>query len=320
MVWQLIIINKLLKIFSSQYYMKKIFIILISLAFITACDNNDVSYETEENTISGTGAFIFNDYQPLATKPLNVFYHVPQNVTSNTKILFVFHGSGRNAAEYRDAWISKANEYGVIIVAPEFSDNYFPGGDSYNLGNVFMDGNHPSASTLTNESQWTFSLIEPLFNKIKSLTDNNSSKYDIYGHSAGAQFTHRFLLFKPNAHVDKVIASAAGWYTLPDETVDFPYGLNNSFTDFNLNNFFNQNLIIQIGELDNDPNSPALRHNTTVDQQGDNRYDRAYYFFNLSETIAQQSNSSFNWQIIETPNTAHEFGPTINQAAEVLFE
>ncbi len=300
--------------------MNKFFIFLLSLAFFTACDNNDVSSDTTEDSISGTGAFIFNDYTPLASQPINVFYHIPANATPTTKILFVFHGAGRNAAEYRDAWIAQASQKNLILVVPEFSDNYFPGGDSYNLGNVFEDGDHPSAATLNNESQWTFSLIEPLFDKIKSLTDNTSTNYSIYGHSAGAQFAHRFLLFKPQAHVEKIVASAAGWYTLPDSTVDFPYGLNHSFVGIDLTNFFAQELTIQIGELDNDPNSPALRHNNTVDQQGDNRYDRAYYFYNLGATIAEESNTTFNWQIIETPNTTHDFEPTIEQAADLLVE
>jgi len=298
--------------------MSKLLSAIFFLVVFNSCDNNDISSVTEEKVISGTGAFIFNDFTPLDAKPINVFYHIPENTTAQSKIVMVLHGASRNAAEYRDAWIAQANQKNLIIIAPEFSDEYFPGGDTYNLGNVFEDGDHPSLQTKNNENEWTFSLIEPLFNKIKSLTNNTSLNYNIYGHSAGAQFAHRFLLFKPNANVNKVIVSAAGWYTLPDENTDFPYGLGNSFTNINLNNFFNQNITIQIGDLDNNPNSPGLRHNQTVDLQGLNRYDRAYNFYNFCMNKATEVESSFNWQIIETPNTGHEFDNGINQASSII--
>ena len=45
-------------------------------------------------------------------------------------------------------YIDKANEYGVILIAPEFSDLDFPSGNAYNLGNIFIDGNNPSPETL----------------------------------------------------------------------------------------------------------------------------------------------------------------------------
>ena len=38
---------------------------------------------------------------------------------------------------------------------------------------------------------------------------------DLFGHSAGSQVAHRFLLFKPTNKTNKVILSAAGWYTVP---------------------------------------------------------------------------------------------------------
>ncbi|MDR6302064.1 hypothetical protein [Mesonia maritima] len=300
--------------------MKNCYIFFGLILLFISCDENDVSTEVDEEKITGTGAIYYDEYSPLTSKPINVFYHIPDGYATSMPILFVLHGAGRNAAEYRNAWIEEANAKNIIIIAPEFSDENFPGGDQYNLGNVFVDGDNPSTQTLNNEAKWTFSLIEPIFNKVKSLIGNSSNKYDIYGHSAGAQFAHRFLMLKPNANVNTIIASAAGWYTLPDDTIEFPYGIQNSpIENIDASNYFSKKLIIQIGTLDNDPNSPGLRHNSIVDMQGDNRYDRAYYFYNESKMIAEELNINFNWQLVETPNEDHDYKLTIPQAADLLY-
>lgn len=300
--------------------MKTISYISLLLLFCWSCDQNDVSNLNPTETLEGTGAFLFNYNTSKSIKSINVFYHIPDNVQNNQPILFLFHGAGRNASNTRDAWIAEADSKQFIIVAPEFSEDNFPGGDAYNLGNVFIDGDDPSPQTLNPESDWTFSTIEPIFDEIKSKSDNNSPTYNVFGFSAGAQFAHRFMMFKPDARIDKIVASAAGWYTVPDSDVSFPYGfLNSPLEDISLSNLFNKSFTIQIGTLDNNPNAPALRRNPIVDQQGDNRFDRAFYMFYTSQDYAESLNLNFNWEIIETPGNAHNLEGAVEQASDVLF-
>ena len=300
--------------------MKKIILVSLLLIFIASCDQNDVSNQDQDEVIEGTGAFLFNYNTSNSTKSINVFYHIPKDVQNNSPILFLFHGAGRNASDIRDSWIAEANSKQFIIVAPEFSDQEFPGGDAYNLGNVFIDGDNPSSQTLNPESDWTFSAIEPIFDEFKFKSDNNSPNYNVFGFSAGAQFAHRFMMFKPNASINKIVASAAGWYTVPDNDESFPYGfLNSPLEDISLSNLFSKSFTIQIGTLDNNPNAPALRRNPIVDQQGDNRFDRAFYMINISKDYAESLNLNFNWEIIETPGNAHNLEGAVEQASDVLF-
>ena len=208
-----------------------------------------------------------------------------------------------------------------IVIVPEFSEANFPGGDQYNLGNVYVDGDNPTANTLNPESEWAFSVIEPLFDYVKTQLGNTNNTYKIFGHSAGAQFAHRFLMFKPNNRAVKTVLSAAGWYTFPDLTIGFPYGFNNSILQNSSRDIFLSKIItVQIGENDNNPNASGLRRNEIVDMQGTNRLDRAVNFFDFCEQSAQALNIDFNWSFSLRPNANHDYTSAAQDAAIILFD
>ena len=300
--------------------MRNFLITLLIFILMCSCDNNDVSSPDNE-VLSGTGSFSYSGYAPLRESPVRVYYFIPDGDVTQMPVLFVLHGASRNGADYRDAWTATAKAYKAIIVAPEFSDNFYPGGSSYNLGNVFINGNRPSASTLNPRDQWTFSILEPLFDEIKLRTGNRADTYDIYGHSAGAQFAHRFVMFEPEARAARVIAASSGWYTVPDREVHFPYGIAESPVSLiSPHDYFSRALILQIGENDNNPDSAGLRHNTELDaQQGTNRYERALYFFRISDRIATGLGSPFAWKLDIVPGAGHDFRQAIPSAARILY-
>lgn len=294
-------------------------LLFLGLLALTACSKNNGSTNFHSN-LNGTGSFTYNKYEPFAEKPIQVFYHAPESISASTPICFVFHGNGRDALETRDALVEKSENLDFIVVVPEFSSQYFPGGDGYNLANIFEDGDHPSASTLNPENEWTFSVIDSLFIYVKSLTSNAHSSYDVVGHSAGAQVAHRFLLFKPNSPINRVVISAAGWYNMPDASVDFPYGIAESpMENSSLTHFFSTPLTVIVGELDNDPNAASLRRNQQADVQGTNRLARAQYFFTQSQQIATNLQESFKWKYRTIPNTAHDMEVGVQTAAEILY-
>lgn len=304
-----------------RYYL---FFVIVLGSLLSSCGGDDDTV-IDNNPGTGeesadTGAFIFDINRSDANLNMTVYYHIPEGDVESMPVLILLHGNGRNAREMRNAWISESNAKGVITVAPEFSDEDFPGGDGYILGNVFVDGDNPSQATLNPEEDWAFSVIEPLFDEIKSKTGNLSNTYNIFGFSAGAQFAHRFMLFKPDARVDKIVASAAGWYTVPDASITFPYGIDESpIQEVSPLSYFSKDFTIQIGTLDNDPNAPSLRRNAVVDQQGDNRYDRAFHMFNRSKTITEELSVNFNWSIVETQNNGHNLEGSISQASDILY-
>ena len=304
--------------------------IVISTSLFWSCDNNvltpeptgeDIVPGLDTSLIQGSGKFTFSSYAPLADKPIEVFYHVPSQANSLTPVLFVLHGSDRNGNSTRTALIEEANALNFIVIAPQFSDEFYPGGDIFNLGYVFIDGDNPTANSLNNEDVWTFSAIEPLFDLIKQRIGSEVSTYDILGFSAGAQFVHRFLIFKPQARINRAIAASSGWYTMLDKTITFPYGTAASPAENdNYSNLLAKEVYIVIGEADNDENSAGLRHNSIVDKQGLNRYDRAQHFYAEAQSLALAESTSFNWQYKSLPGVAHDYQATSAAAALLLYQ
>jgi pimeloyl-ACP methyl ester carboxylesterase len=297
----------------------QILLVLLGTLLFAACDD-PVVIPPGDPEFSGTGVFSYTDYAPLADKPIRVFYHIPDNANNSTPILFVFHGGDRNASNYRNELIAEANQYGFMVFAPEFNSTHYPGGDVYNLGNVFVDGDNPSAATLNDESVWTLSMIEPLFGYIKGAMQSTVPTYDIYGHSAGAQFAHRLMMLKPGNSFGTIVASASGWYTVPDIAIDFPYGIGQSPVEgFDLSQIFSRDLVVMVGEADIDPNSAGLRHNNTVDLQGDNRLERAQHFYQRGEQLAGNMGSAFTWRYVSLPGVGHESRPGAVAAVGLLY-
>lgn len=268
----------------------------------------------------GSGQFSFQDSTLIGGLSINIFCYIPDGISETTPILFVFHGGGRNPRDYRNAFVSEANEKKFIVIAPEFSSSLFPGGDGYNLGNVFVDGDNPSASSLNDESEWLFSLMDPIFDYVKPRLVNNTSQYSVFGHSAGGQVAHRLMFFKPSAKVEHFVAAGSGWYTTMNNNLSFPYGFENSpLEDSNFSSYLEKRVTILIGELDNDPNAPSLRRNSIVDQQGRNRFDRAVSFYEQARDISEQQQVPFNWTFDVLQNTGHDYIAASERASELLF-
>ncbi|MDY0781423.1 hypothetical protein [Tenacibaculum sp. IB213877] len=305
---------------------KKLTLFISFIVLLVSCSKDEsgtpaTDLPTDINLEKGAGVFTYNYKSTEVNTSLNVYYYIPQNITTTTPLLFVFHGAQRNADEYRDAMISKANEFGFIVITPEFTKESFPGGDGYNLGNVFVDGDNPTVESLNHENEWAFSIIEPLFDHTKKLLKNENPTYSVFGHSGGGQFSHRFIMFKPNARINKMVTSASGWYTFPNVAVKFPYGFDESpLTDISLVNLFSKQIYVQVGDNDDDPNASSLRHNEFADAQGLHRKERAVNFFEYSKTLSEENQIPFNWNFDIVENADHDFVKASENAADLLFK
>ncbi|MDB6004029.1 MAG: Mur ligase, middle domain protein [Prosthecobacter sp.] len=259
----------------------------------------------------GSGRFEFE----RAGKTMPVWYYLPADAKPDTPVLFVMHGVKRDAERYRDEWLPHARERGFILVTPEFSENDFPGSDGYNTGNMMDAKDRPLP-----REQWSFSFLEPIFDAVKAATGNRSEQYSIYGHSAGAQFVHRYMYFVRDARVNQAVAANAGWWTLPDLKVNFPYGLRGSVIDEGgLKAVLQRPLVVLLGTADTDPNHVNLRRTPEAMAQGPYRFARGQNFYAAGQKQAAALGVTLGWKLATAPGVGHVDKDMAPFAVDILF-
>lgn len=266
-----------------------------------------------QQAAAATGRFVFTGWEG---PDLPVYYQLPERVTSDTPVVFVMHGVNRDADRYRDEWAALARQHGFIAVVPQFSREYFPGSRGYNTGYSSEDDGTPRSRNL-----WSFAAIEPLFDDVRQRFGTRAPRYSIYGHSAGAQFVHRFVLFMPEARIDQAISANAGWYTMPDMQTVFPYGLAATPVDEGaLAAALGKRVTVLLGTADTDRADPDLRKTPEADAQGPHRFARGQQFFANAKQAAERLETPFGWSIRTVPDVGHSNGKMAKAAAPLLAE
>ena len=120
--------------------------------------------------------------------PITLWYLRGADTKADAPIVFVMHGVGRDADRYLAEWRDIALANDIVVVVPEYAQNYFPGSEGYNFGGVFDE-----AGSLQPKARWAYSSIEPLFDALRRHENLSAEQYWLFGHSAGAQFVHRFV-------------------------------------------------------------------------------------------------------------------------------
>jgi poly(3-hydroxybutyrate) depolymerase len=263
----------------------------------------------------GKSSFVFHDVAGDPAKAITVYTYVPRGIdTTTAKIVFVMHGHGKDADGYRDTWIPEADRYGFVVVAPLFDAAQWPhGGYSY-ASIVGPDG------AIADRALWSFSVIEHLFDAVKTMIANDTPRYFIYGHSEGAQFVHRLVLLLPEARYARAVAANAGWYTMPTATVRYPFGtMDSPITDATLATSFGRELTVLLGDRDIDPNHKELNRTPPAMAEGSNRFERGHRFFDSAEMHARALNVPFAWRLQVVPGAAHQNSRMSPPAAAVLM-
>ncbi len=262
----------------------------------------------------GIGSFKFVDTGGEG-KILRVWYYLPHLLTPNSPIVFVMHGVHRDADRYCRDWMPYAEQRKFLLICPEFDENQFST-HAYQRGNVVDDSGNPLP-----QSSWTFPILERLFDHVRALAGNSSRSYYIYGHSAGAQFVHRFVLFMPTARFRRAIAANSGWYTMPTFSGHaFPYSLKSTnLSESSLRESLSRDFVLLLGENDIDPDDPNLRKTEAAEEQGTTRFQRGENYFRTARQEAARLGVSLRWRLRTVPGAKHSDAEMTPFASQILF-
>lgn len=289
----------------------------------------------------GSGSYTFKPGLEDYKASIDIFYYVPKGFGEDTSVIIVVPGAGRNAGDYRDSWIKNAEKYNLLVLSPSYPKKYFDFA-AYHLGGMVnqLELKNPKVETIdgriskyrmndeditfsfvNDNSRWIFEDFDRIFSSVKPIIGAKQTTYDLFGHSAGGQILHRYAIFKKSSKANRIVAANSGFYTLPDETTQYPFGtLGTSVSGLDINESFSNHLIILLGESDNaNEKRGTMLHTPASDRQGLGRYERGTYFYRNSEKLAQSAKAVFNWKIKTVANVGHDYRKMGEAAAELLY-
>lgn len=238
----------------------------------------------------------------------------PVHCTPDTPIVFVHHGVNRNGYDYRDFWLPLVDEADVLVIAPEFPAEDFPGSSWYNYGNRVDDVGHENP-----QQSWTYAIDMLVFDALKAQGITRRRNYGMFGHSAGGQFVHRMLALGLRDHVAAAVTANAGSYALPTLTDIWPFGLGQTGTDAaGLRAWLEFRLTVMAGTADSDPDGSHLPREPEAMAQGPHRHARAHNFIRTARAQGQALGTRCMWTIIDVEGVAHD-GERMTQAAAPIL-
>ena len=289
--------------------MKKLLILpAIMLAFVS-CQQKEILFYPGDDS-----SFILQTSADFGNRPLEVFYHIPECDIKTLGVMFVMHGASRNGKDYLDWTKEAAEKYGFMLLAPNFPSDVYPTRE-YQEGGI-MDGQ----KNYNTPEKMTYQLIDDIFEYLLKHSDLKTKRYSIIGHSAGGQFVHRFLQFGQSPYVEKAVAANPGWYTFPDETLDFPYGMTGYTDDPKAyrKKYYSRDLTILLGTADT-IRDPSFRTSFEADLQGLTRLERGQTFYRVNKEVAEEEGLSFNWKIGFVEGIGHEGNIMCPEALKFLY-
>lgn len=244
--------------------------------------------------------------------PMVVFTYRPTGC-SEPSLLLVFHGIARNARTYRDDARGLADRLCLLVVAPLFDRQTFPGW-RYQRGGIVK------GAALQDARDFTGRMVLDLVNWVRR-EEGRPIPYSLFGHSAGGQFVDRLTAFVPT-EARRIVVANAGSYVFPSLEIDAPFGLGKVYAgpegEAALRRYLQQPLTIYLGQGD-------IRDDERNDYpealaQGASRYQRGVNAFNAAKTLAQTRGWQFNWRLVELPGVGHNARKMLAapQASEAL--
>ncbi len=286
--------------------MKMIALLLATLAVAMAAEGEQQAAWPEK------GLYKFDRW---AGRAISVHYSVPPDAGPLSPILMVVPGAQRNAGEYRDAWHGLALANTFIVLAVEARECDFPTELDYNAGGVVT----PTGVAVPQEL-WIYSAMEPLFDDFKARFGSQRQRYSLYGHSAGGQFVHTFLLFKPDARVSRAVAANPAFFMMPRSKDEYPFGVHGApVTPAAIKRWLASPLVVVLGDRDVGPRTRPLSNGPQAHAQGPHVLARGLRFYHEALVTASEMGVPLAWKLEILHDVGHSNVHVASHAVKHLF-
>jgi poly(3-hydroxybutyrate) depolymerase len=264
---------------------------------------------------AGSGRLEVPEAAGATADPMPVWYHRPAAWTPDGRVVAVMHGLRRDADRYRDDWRDLADRQGFLLLVPEFSQAKFPGVRFYNFGNLV-----DAEGRATPPEAWTYPALDRAVRAAMDQAGARRAGFALFGHSAGAQFVHRYMMLTGAPVAEAVVVANSGSYTLPRFDRPFPEGLGGTQARPEvLRAVFGRPVVLHLGEDDTDPNHSSLPRQPWAIAQGSHRFARGWHFFDAARRAAVEAGAPFAWRVVTVPGVGHSNAGMADSAAALLF-
>lgn len=290
---------------------KILYVVLVSVLCLAAgCGNA----QKELLFTPGEGVVSFRTGDAFGNREVKLYYYIPDGEPEKMPLQIIMHGAGRNADEYLLSMKNQADAYKIMLLAPEFPKKVFLNREYQEGGILDSTGNRAP------DEKTAYAVIDRIFEFVQEHSALTCKTYNIFGHSAGGQFVHRFLLFHNSPYVARAVAANAGWYTYPDTAIAYPYGVKGMFTDAGelKRRYYAKDLTILLGTADT-IRDKDFRVTPEAELQGGTRLARGRAFYALNEAAASESGLPFNWKIDYVQDSGHDFWKMSPAGADLLY-
>ncbi len=237
------------------------------------------------------------------------YLYIPRTCGANSPLMISVHGVSRNARQHAALLAPLAERFGVVLVAPLFTQQLFP--DYQRLGRL---GRGPRADLA----------LDQIIGDVLYKTACDFKRLYLFGYSGGGQFAHRYAMAHPE-RVGGVVVGAAGWYTFPDASIRFPRGnaasaeLNS--LHFDAERYLRVPMSVVVGSEDNKRDAELNKSARIDKQQGLNRLQRGENWIMAMRRQAEVRGLATPYSIETMPGIRHSFkdGMQSGQLGERIF-
>lgn len=231
--------------------------------------------------------------------------YIPTNSAVDANVLVSVHGISQSGWQKQaEMLVPVCERHGVVLLAPSFNDQQYP--DYQRLGRK-------------GRGQRADLFLHRCLRELSTLTGADTTRLRFFGHSGGAQFVHRYLMAYPH-RVEFAIVSAAGWYTFPDPTLKFPYGIRSASSlpgvIFNPEAYLKVPVMVLVGTEDTKQSKDLSNIDRINKQQGLTRIERARNWVAAMQAQAKAHGMPQHVSIVELADTGHSL---VDLRSEITF-